>query len=161
MIVESFYALFLDWSQAFDSVSHDALQNAFSRIGVPTAFADAVLSMYHDCRFVVKDSGYSSKAKKLAKGIRQGCPLSPYLFVSYGPRPSVLTSDFKLTDIEYADDTMLLSRTRLSLHRFVHTLQSHTTARCMALNHDKCQFSCKYLRRPGLSNRSYPTPASM
>ena len=41
--------------------------------------------------------------------------------MALGPR-SVLTTDFRLTDVEYADDTVLLSRTRFSLHRFLHTL---------------------------------------
>ncbi|CAE7603959.1 unnamed protein product [Symbiodinium sp. CCMP2592] len=31
--LESFYAMFLDWSQAFDSVSHSALRNALQRVG--------------------------------------------------------------------------------------------------------------------------------
>ena len=109
---ESFYALFLDWSQAFDSVSHVALANALGRLGVPPQFANPVLSIYRDCQFTVKDSGYNSQPKTFAQGIRQGCPLSPYLFIvtlsvlfhdtyeayqhTFGPRPSVLTSDFQI-----------------------------------------------------------------
>ena len=152
---ESFYALFLDWSQAFDSVSHAALRNALSRIGVPDQYIYPVLSIYHDCQFQVKDSGHTSRPKLFPQGIRQGCPLSPYLFIitlsvllhdtyeayktEYGPRPSVITTDFRLTDVEYADDTVLLSRTRLSLHRFLHTLQAHSYMGGMSLNHEKCQ----------------------
>ena len=152
---ESFFALFLDWSQAFDSVSHNALCNALSRFGIPPQFAEPILSIYHDCHFKVKDAGHLSRSKHFAQGIRQGCPLSPYLFVitlsvlfhdtyeayqhTYGPRPSVLTTDYRLTDIEYADDTVLLSRTRLSLHRFLHTLQAHSLKRGMSLNQEKCQ----------------------
>ena len=56
-----------------------------------------------------------------------------------GLAPSVLTSDYRLTDIEYADDTVLLSRTRLSPHRFLHTLQAHSLKRGMSLNQEKCQ----------------------
>ena len=157
-----------------DSVPHDALLNAIVRIGVPRKFADPVLSIEHDCRFIVKDSGYHSNSKKFAQGIRQGCPLSPYLFIislsvlfhdtyeayilAYGPRPSVLTSDFKLTDIEYAGDTVLLSRTQLSFHRLLHTLQSHALGRGMALNHEKCQL-------PAINSEApiylIPTPLSM
>ena len=152
---ESFFALFLDWSQAFDSVSHNALCNALSRFGIPPQFAEPILSIYHDCHFTVKDAGHLSRSKHFAQGIRQGCPLSPYLFVitlsvlfhdtyeayqhTYGPRPSVLTTDYRLTDIEYADDMVLLSRTRLSLHRFLHTLQAHSLKRGMSLNQEKCQ----------------------
>ena len=138
----------------FDLVSHDAFQNAPQNRSPPQICKNVILSIYHDYRFTGKDSGYYSKSKKFAQGIRQG-PLSPYLFIitlsalfhdtyevytpTYDPRPSVLTSDFKPTDIEYADDTVLLSRTRLSLHRFLHRLQSHAQGRGMALNHEKCQ----------------------
>ena len=67
---------------------------------------------------------------------------------TYGPRPSVLTSDFGLTDVENADDTVLLSRTRLSLHRFLHTLQAHSVERGMPLNHEKSQLLTINSKRP-------------
>ena len=41
--------------------------------------------------------------------------------------------------MEDADDAVLLSRARLSLHRFLHTLQAHSVKRGMSLNHEKCQ----------------------
>ena len=65
---ESFFALFLDWSQAFDSVSHNALCNALSRFGIPPQFAEPILSIYHDCHFKVKDAGHFFPIQALRTG---------------------------------------------------------------------------------------------
>ena len=151
---ETFYALFLDWAQAFDSVTHVAIENALLRIGVHPAFTAAILSIYQGCQFAVKDSNARSSRKQFSRGIRQGCPLSPYLFIitlsvlfqdtydtyksAFGPLPTVLQSDSPLCDIEYADDTVLLSRTQQALHRLLHTLQSLAFRRGMSLNIEKC-----------------------
>ena len=45
---------------------------------------------------------------------------------AYGPKPSVLTSHFRLTNLEYA--------VQVSLHRFLHTFQAHSVKRGMSLN---------------------------
>ena len=150
----SFYVLFLDWAQAFDTVSHYALRNSLHRIGVPPHFINAIMAIYCSASFAVRDSGNCSKIKPFLRGIRQGCPLSPYLFIivlsvlfedtyssfqeQYGTRHSVFSYDSPLTDIEYADDTLLLSRTALSLNRFLHVLQFQATLRGLFLNADKC-----------------------
>ena len=135
----SFYALFLDWAQAFDSVSHSALRISLTRLGVPSAFIEAVMAIYSTAQFQVKDSTSFSARHSFLRGIRQGCPLSPYLFIlvlsalmedvtssyrsPFGILHSVVTHGIPLTDIEYADDTLLLSRAAQSLNRFLHILQ--------------------------------------
>ena len=48
----SLYILFLDWSQAFDSVSHEHLAASLVRIGVPLPFAHAIAALYVDSNFL-------------------------------------------------------------------------------------------------------------
>ena len=65
--------LFLDWKQAFDSIDHSALVIALRRFGLPAAELDLIEQFY---------SSTGDKAVgDFGSGIRQGCSLSPYLFI--------------------------------------------------------------------------------
>ena len=77
----SLYILFLGWSQAFGSVSHPALRAALLNYGVPTQTVDAIMALYHQGQFFVQDQFSCSSTRSIGRGIRQGCPLNPYLFV--------------------------------------------------------------------------------
>ena len=101
------------------------------------------------------DPSGDSQFFPLARGIRQGCPLSLDQFIIF---LSALTSKFRsffqeifsytpwtfssshpLTDVEYADDTALMARTHETLSRLQHLLQ-HLAARIgFLLNGSRCQ----------------------
>lgn len=51
----SLYVLFLDWTQAFDSISHSALTFALLRYGVPPYHAASIMALYHQNSFFVQE----------------------------------------------------------------------------------------------------------
>ena len=82
--------------------------------------------LYANATFSVRDGTIVSKLYPFKRGVRQGCPLSSYPFILvlsvlfedlhvecrslFTSLPSV-HSDFPITDLKYADDTLLLIRT--------------------------------------------------
>ena len=71
---------FLDWKQAFDKVQHDKLYIALNRLGIHDHFIQVIKNCYRNPCFFVEDEFGKSLPKRQRSGIRQGCPLSPYLF---------------------------------------------------------------------------------
>ena len=120
------HALFLtrrisDWEKAFDTV-HEKLYVAFRRLGVHQHFLDVIRNCYSNPWFFVEDEFGTSSTKRQAAGIRQGCPLPPYLFVlvrsvidhdiSHSLDRRTIRSrkaDIEFDRIYYADDTILLA----------------------------------------------------
>ena len=89
--------LFLDWEKAFDRIKHDRLWIALQRLGIHEHFIDVLQDGYRKASFFVEDEYGASQTKKQRAGIRQGCPLSPYLFVLL---MSIVDEDLKLPSTE-------------------------------------------------------------
>lgn len=78
---DNLFLVFLDWEKAFDKIDKDMMVKALSRLGVPEKMQRMVAALYVDPQFRIRDREGKSTYRKQRAGIRQGCPLSPYLFV--------------------------------------------------------------------------------
>ena len=146
--------LFLDWKQAFDSIDHDAMMIALKRFGLSPQAINIITSIYQDPVFFTTGVNGDVAQGRVGSGIRQGCPLSPYLFVMV---LTVIMEDVDWTllakdiptntwsagrpvyDIEYADDTLLMGLTTTQIQAFLSALEDQASLYGMALNHTKTE----------------------
>ena len=136
-----FHCLFIDWKQAFDKVDHQSMLTAIRRLGIHERSIDIISDVYTNPTFhTIGIQGDVSTATPHT-GIRQGCPLSPYLFIMV---LSVILADV---------DTRLMSHgTPQTRGRWVnpHMIWSMQTTRCcLAL-------AQKYWRNTYVTCRSKP-----
>ena len=143
------YMLALDYSKAFDSIPHDKLTECLVRMGASPKNIALVSAIYRTPRFRIKIPEGISRELTQDIGIRQGCPLSPYLYII---ATSCLTEDFlrdlQLTDtpegtsfptLLFADDTLLLTKTARQMTKALNLIIEHSRTYNLYLNKEKCQ----------------------
>ena len=70
----------LDFSKAYDMVDWQCMYKILEKLGFPQVFIKIVSLLFHDALACVKLNGEPSPYFPIQRGIRQGCPLAPYLF---------------------------------------------------------------------------------
>lgn len=115
----------LDLQKAYDMVDWGALENILSEIGLPKRFVDWIMTTVTTVSYRFNINGIYTDKIEARRGIRQGDPLSPLLFVITMEYLSRLlfrmqkNPDFnhhtrcerlQLTHLTFADDLLLFSR---------------------------------------------------
>ena len=80
------YMCFVDLEKAYDRVLRGKLWGVLQEYGIDGQILWAIRSLYSDCRSCVRVSGMSSDSFPVPVGLRQGCVLSPFLFLVYMDR---------------------------------------------------------------------------
>ena len=130
------HLLFIDWTKAFDKIYHDKIFQSLRRYGTPESLIDQVKKLYNNPTFCVSANSNTSEFKSQETGIRQRCPLSPFLFVL---TTSALIQDTLMHDHLnlivhrpinatfserlYADDTIIISTSAAALTRYLKELE--------------------------------------
>ena len=73
--------LFLDNEKAFDRVQHDFMFEVLRAFHLPESFVRAVETMYRTATTSVKLNGEEGRPFNCTSAIRQGCPLSPLIYI--------------------------------------------------------------------------------
>ena len=79
----AWYMCFVDLEKAFDRVLRVVLWGVLREYGVPDPLIGAVRSLYDRCQSLVHIAGSKSDAFPVRVGLRQGCPMSPILFIIF------------------------------------------------------------------------------
>ncbi|PWA65487.1 hypothetical protein CTI12_AA335310 [Artemisia annua] len=146
----------LDFAKAFDSVSWVFLSKVMSSMGFNSSFCNWVHSCVSSARISVLVNGSSYGIFNLERGLRQGDPLSPFLFLLVAKvlnkmiKYSLSNGNLKgikinnggdpLTHIQFADDTILFGDNSLEeMATWKSILEQFGDASGLKLNWDKCQ----------------------
>jgi hypothetical protein len=119
----------IDLKKAFDSIDWEFLRLILHTVGFGDKFTDWILSCVTSANFAVLINGEATSFFKSERGLRQGCPLSPYLFILIMEGLSLLLSKsisehrisgikvsnfIKIVHLMFVDDILLMSKADLA-----------------------------------------------
>ena len=141
---------FLDFEKAFDTINWDVIYDALALFNLGPIFISWVKTIYNQSEACVTNNGFSSPFFKLQRGVRQGCPLSAYLFImvvellAHKIRKSKNIRGIKIGEteiklVQMADDTTMFVEDPDSLQNTFDLLKAFESYAGLRLNKAKTE----------------------
>ncbi|CAI5537701.1 unnamed protein product [Closterium sp. Naga37s-1] len=144
---EDWYLLLVDFQKAFDSVSREYLFGTMERMGFPQKFVQWCVGLHAGSMTRLLLNGWLGDPVAVRKGVRQGCPLAPYLFLcAVEPlcqearrRKLGISNPYgdRLAYPGYADDTTLVLKGKRQIGRAVKLMDKFGVKSGLWVNNDK------------------------
>ncbi|KAI3463155.1 hypothetical protein Pfo_019818 [Paulownia fortunei] len=149
-------ALKLDMNKAYDRVQWSFLYKVLKKMGFPATWITLVQKCIEHCWFSVLINGNSAGFFQSSRGLRQGDPLSPSLFI--------IAADFlsrsldtlfqhnkelryhskgglNISHLAYADDVIIFTNSsRMGLRKIIELLRKYAAASGQIINKEKSSF---------------------
>jgi ribonuclease HI len=136
--LENLFILFMDTAKAFDSIDHDFIHVAIRRTGLPGWFSSLVRGLLHGAAVKTTFKGAKNVWIPIGRGVKQGCPLSPLLFVICYDILLRHISDLEDADPHAcADDLAVASGSYLRLWPVMRLVDAFRAASGLGINTDK------------------------
>ena len=142
----------LDQEKAYDKIDHKYLWKTLEAFDLPRMFIQTVKALYNDAHTVVAINGELSQAFKVTRGVRQGDPLSCFLFdIGIEPLACQIRNDpnirgYNIPGLEeklavnlFADDTVLYLSARDSYDETLRTLDKWCRVSGAKFNKEKTE----------------------
>ena len=158
--------LFVDISKAFDSIHRRKMEQILLAYGLPKETVAAITILYRNTKVKVRSPDGDTEHFDIVAGVLQGDTLAPYLFIiclDYVLRTSIdkiRENGFEqtkkrsrrypaktITDVDYADDIVILANTRNQAETLLHSLGRAAAGIDLHVNVDKTEHICALIKQ--------------
>jgi exonuclease III len=142
----------LDQEKAYDKIIHTYLWNTLEAFNIPTRYRNTVKSLYENAKTVVAINGKMSEPYQVTRGVRQGDPLTCFLFdLAIEPMACMIRNHTSLKGFEipnapspliinlFADDTVVYLRESDSFEELQNTLDQWCNSSGAKFNKEKTE----------------------
>jgi len=145
------------------ALEHQFIINSLEKFGFGDMFCRVIKTLYNNGNASIKLKNGTSPRFSLSRGVRQGCPISPYLFLlcvqllstflcESGFR-GIHIADREILISQLADDTTLFLRDASQIPIVIHFINIFSKASGLNLNIGKCELmSIKDCTAPSIFN---------
>lgn len=143
------HLMFVDFEKAFDRVKQEYIWKSLNRRGIPEKIVAIIKASYENARSYVLHCGQLTEPFEVQQGVRQGCILSPILFltvvddvmttaVGENERNGIQWHTFKrLSHLDYADDVCLMAHSSSALNEMCQALHNNGIKVGLKINVEK------------------------
>jgi hypothetical protein len=139
---------FIDFRKAFDCIHRMSVWNILRCYGIPEKVIKVIQSFYEDSRCAVRADGEVGEWFQIITGVRQGCVLSPMIFLLVMDWIMKRATDTvtnglewvngeRLTDLDFADDIALLGSTLAGMMDLTGKVETEAATVGLRINADK------------------------
>jgi urease beta subunit len=142
------YINFIDFEKAFDSLDRETLWMIMAHYGIPPKPISIIRNMYEGMKCQVLHGADTSDEFDVKTGVRQGCLLSPFLFLlvidwimketTHEKRNGIQWGLLKqLDDLDFADDIALLAHNHQQIQHKTLLLEENAAKTGLKINREK------------------------
>jgi len=140
---------FFDLEDAFGSVQHNLISHSLLRYRIPRPVHDYIMNLYSMLNGTVTTKNWFSNKFNFKKGVFQGDPLSPIIFLAvFNPLLEKLLKEskfgYKINDVQYittpfADDFNLITTNKRTHQRLINKIHEWSKSMGLTLKPIKCK----------------------
>ena len=141
------YCSFVDFKKAFDLVYRNGIWQKLLSYGASTKIVKMLQAIYEKVQSCVRTEGNLSDSFESYSGVKQGEPLSPFLFILFindmyenlvvNDGDAFTLNDLKIFILLFADDTVLISYTPEGLQNLINQLHRYCCKWGITVNTEK------------------------